>query len=115
MAKLAGGVVNYLRNFHFLVKHLGVWYFVFNIALSINNVYRVQGTVHVHSNQYYFRLDSSKQRKKLRRKISKEKESLHSSFLNYNRVADELLSNVEEILNGKFPWNSRLQPVDECK
>jgi hypothetical protein len=24
MAKLAGGVVNYLRNFHFLVKHLGV-------------------------------------------------------------------------------------------
>ena len=65
--------------------------------------------------QYYVPSDSSKQRKKIRCNIDKEKDRLQSSFLNYNRVADELLDDMEEILKGKFPWKSRLQPVNECK
>ncbi|XP_028412158.1 uncharacterized protein LOC114534881, partial [Dendronephthya gigantea] len=36
----------------------------------------------------------------------------HLAF-NIAKLADEPLSNIEEILNGKFPWNSRNEPVDE--
>ncbi|CAB3998115.1 Hypothetical predicted protein [Paramuricea clavata] len=57
--------------------------------------------------------DSSKQRKRIRKKISKEKTGLENSLLNYNKVAPQPLSNLNDILNGKFPWTDESKTSDE--
>ena len=50
-------------------------------------------------------VDSSKQRQRLRRKISLDKDSLKATVANYNQSVDEssrvLLDNIEK---GDFPW-----------
>ncbi len=60
-------------------------------------------------------LDSSKQRKKIRSKISKEKSGLENSLPNYNNVSPEPLPMVSlnAILNGKFPWKDESETSDE--
>ncbi len=58
-------------------------------------------------------IDSSKQRKKIRNKISKEKSGLETVLLNYNKISPKPLSNFNDILNGKFPWNDESETCDK--
>ena len=56
--------------------------------------------------------DSSKHRKKLRKKTSEEKARLENWFSNYNKVSDQPLTDVTQISNGNFPWKDDTQLVD---
>ena len=58
--------------------------------------------------------DSSKQRQKIRLKITKDKCELKESLSKYNILSEEPL-NVQDVMEGKFPWKECFPSSDKCK
>lgn len=59
-------------------------------------------------------LDSSKQRRRIRRKVSMEKELLQKVVTKYNQLVGESAKvSLESIENGVFPWHVTVSSVDD--
>ena len=59
-------------------------------------------------------LDSSKQRTRIRRKVSIEKELLQKVVTKYNQLVGESAKvSLESIENGVFPWHVTVSSVDD--
>ena len=59
-------------------------------------------------------LDSSKQRARIRRKVSIEKELLQKVVTKYNQLVGESAKvSLESIENGVFPWHVTFSSVDD--
>lgn len=52
----------------------------------------------------YFYIDSSKQRRRLRSKISAVKANLKETVDNYNHINSRLCVNIEDVQSGVFSW-----------
>ena len=65
-------------------------------------------TLLLSGNLFYFFLDGSKQRQKLRKKITAEKTNLQETLDKYNQLVTDGSAKLQDVENGISPWKAEL-------